>query len=90
MQTLQIKDVIEVDRVIGKKKPSIKAQKEIDWSECPLAKAYPNWDLFLEQLADERSQKTRPPHPRAVAPFSGKCDEMEGGMSPGQVKRRYK
>jgi hypothetical protein len=49
-------DSRKVDFVIGKKKASPIRNSNIDWTECPLAKAYPSWDIFLEQVALRRQE----------------------------------
>lgn len=45
---------------------------EMDWSGCPLAKAYPTWEMYWEALSDERIEAAlegRAPHPATVAKF---------------------
>lgn len=90
------RDSHEVDRVIGRKREVSAAPQNIDWSKCPLALRHPSWDLFLEQLADERADakaNNRPAHPRAAAPLMRPARPLllEGheGLSVTQINRIY-
>jgi hypothetical protein len=82
----------EVDLILGKKR---KRPEKIlmDFSKCPLALKYPSWDLFLEEIHEERKEaiaENRPMHP-AAAPPPGKPKEEPvcPGMFVGQVKSQY-
>jgi hypothetical protein len=85
----------EVDRVIGKKHRS-PLNAVMDFSECPLAKRYPNWDLFLDALYEERKAaklEKRDPHPATLPPYVSPYEEREipvcKGLSPSAIKLQY-
>jgi hypothetical protein len=40
-----------VDQVLGHRKPGSPETSSIDWSDCPLAKRYPTWSVFLQRGA---------------------------------------
>jgi hypothetical protein len=91
------RDSTKIDMILGKRRPALNSEREMDWSECPLAMAYPNWDLFLYELHNERetaAKEDRPAHPRAAAPaiapsYAPPLESRAKGMTVEQAKRRY-
>ena len=74
VNSLRDRDSRIVDNVIGPRKPGSPETSNIDWSECPLAKRYPTWSVFLQALSEERKQallERREPHPAAAPPLRG-------------------
>ncbi len=68
----------EVDAIIGAKHESPTQQENhyIDWSHCPLAQAYPQWEEFLLQLWVERGEalkEARAAHRAATPPPKRLC-----------------
>lgn len=98
--TMSYRDDRMVDVVIGKKRKSVKDCEPLDFSQCPLAKAYPNYDDFLEEIHKQRTtQKAGGPlaHPRAIRPAQAvqtvkvKAEApWEDGPSMADVKFAYK
>jgi hypothetical protein len=69
-------------------------EQTIDWSESPLAKAYPQWEVFLYELYQERRNaplEGRKPHPSANLPLGKKRELLgpAGGLSAAQVNQQY-
>lgn len=46
-----------VDAIIGKKRKSVNEGEPIDFSQCQLAKAYPNIADFLEEVYQQRMRQ---------------------------------
>ncbi len=98
--TLPFRDEKVVDTVVGKKRKSVKDCEPVDFSECPLAQAYPNYDSFLEELYIERRRQRDgygPAHPRAIKPAHGQLKVQkydrpawEDGPSVADVNKAYK
>ena len=66
---LRDKSPPEVDAVVGKRREA--PQQAIDWTECKLARMYPQWEEFFESLWIERQQakkEGRAPHWAAAPP----------------------
>jgi hypothetical protein len=69
-------------------------EQTIDWSESPLAKAYPQWEVYLFELQQERRNaplEGRTPHPAAQKPLGKKMDFESNlpGLSAAKVHQRY-
>ncbi len=69
-------------------------EQTVDWSDCPLAKAYPQWEIFLHELHKERRAartEGRQPHPAAQKPLGGKMDFKSNlpGLSAAKVRQQY-
>lgn len=98
--TLPYRDEAVVDRIIGKKRKCVPDFDPIDFSECQLAKEFPNYIDFLEEIYIQRTrQKAGGPlaHPRAVRPSqpvkhikTRDVPPWEAGPSVAQVNAAYK
>jgi hypothetical protein len=69
-------------------------EQTVDWSESPLAKAYPQWEVYLYELQQERRNaplEGRKPHPSANLPLGKKRELLgpPGGLSAAEVHQRY-
>ncbi len=97
---LPYRDEAVVDRVLGKKRKCVPDFDPIDFSECQLAKAFPNYVDFLEEIYIQRSRQKAGgslAHPRALRPLhgQGKMQKYDAppwadGPSVGDVNRAYK
>lgn len=71
-EKLREKEKSLVDAVIGpRKKVSPHQTSNVDWRNCGLAHAYPDWDDFHIQLEEERvtaKREGRDPHPATNEP----------------------
>lgn len=92
------RDPAEVDRVIGKRLLSPIRSNNVDFSQCPLAQRYPDWESYYKQLADERldaATECRPVHPAAAPPpkrlGTPKFDPppWHTGSSVGDINKSY-
>jgi hypothetical protein len=71
-------------------------EQTIDWSESPLAKAYPQWEVYLFELSQERRNaplEGRKTHPSANLPLGNHTKRhLESdvpGLSAAQVNQQY-
>jgi hypothetical protein len=99
---LPFRDPNKVDAVVGRKRKSIADWDHADLSQCPLAKAYPDFDDFFEEIHKQRMEQKaggKLAHPRAIKPLKGlqakkrKFKEMapwEDGPSAADVNKAYK
>ena len=68
-QVLPYRDPQAVERIVGKVRKAV--QIGTGFFEWPIWKAYPTWNQFNEQLAQERAdaeKEGRDPHPSAAPP----------------------
>ena len=69
---LPFRDPYRVDIIIGRKRKSVRDCEPIDFSECPLAKAYPDIADYLEEIHKQRTEQKsggKLAHPRDLEPF---------------------
>lgn len=97
LRELPYRDSAVVDTIVGKRKAGgAEDSGTVDWSQCPLAKHYPTWEVFHQQLADERREaknQGRPAHRAAAPPLRAPRDhtpeQTTGLPSVGKVNARY-
>lgn len=92
---LRDRDPKIIDGIVGRRRKS----PSVDFSDCPLAKAYPDWEAFHVALAEERArQKAGGPvaHRAALPPPKGMNKlpppgrgPWEDGPSAADVRRAY-
>lgn len=98
---LPYRDERVVDLILGRKRKSILDNETVDFSECQLAKEFPNIADYLEEMYMQRQrQKAGGPlaHPRAIRTMYVKSRAIVGkdpapwedGPSVGDVNRAYK
>jgi hypothetical protein len=99
------RDPLRVDAIVGKKRKSVKDGEPIDFSECQLAKRYPDINDYLEEVHRQRIvQKSGGPlaHPRVIAPVHRRAAKhfnntvlkkdpppWEAGPTAADVRRAY-
>lgn len=99
---LPFRETSRVDVVLGKRRKSIRDNEPIDFSECPLAKAYPDIDDFLGQIREARiEQKTggklaplgcMTPRRKPVRPFTNSLKDpppWEAGPTAADIRKAY-
>jgi hypothetical protein len=99
---LPFRDPARVDAVLGNRRRSVSDCEPIDFSQCGLAKAYPDLTEFLGQIREARLEqksggKIAPwgcmkPRRRAVRTFTNKIRDVvpwESGPTAADVRRAY-
>lgn len=95
---LRERDPAIIDGLIGPKHKSSRPSN-VDWSNCPLARAYPDWEAFHTALAEERARQKAggalahraalpPPRGMNKLPPPGR-GPWEDGPSAADVRREY-
>lgn len=95
---LRDRDPKIIDNIVGSRRPTARSSN-IDWSNCPLAKRYPDWEAFHEALAGERARQKAggalahraalpPPRGMNKLPPPGR-GPWEDGPSAADVRREY-
>lgn len=96
---LKDREPSRVDAIVGKKRKSILEDEPIDFSQCQLAKAYPNIADFLEEIYQQRMRQRaggKLAHTAAIRPAQhvhsiGTKDPApwEDGPSVSDARRAY-
>jgi hypothetical protein len=99
---LPFREASRVDAVLGRRRKSVGDCEPIDFSECQLAKRYPDITEFLGQIREARiEQKTggklaslgvMKPRRIPVRPFTNKVKDAapwEAGPTAADVRRAY-
>lgn len=98
LSLLQYRSEADVDRVLGARKPSPPtSHKAVDWSQCPLAQRYPQWEDYWAALAQERvdaKREGRALHPAAAPPLPQRTADIPPDPGPeprsaGAVKKDF-
>ena len=97
---LPYRDEQVVDKVIGKKRKSVKDCENVDFSKCGLAQAYPTLEDYFEEIYKQRNEQKsggRLASPRAMAPVYMPKKALprdpppwEDGPSAADVHKAYK
>lgn len=97
---LPYRDDQVVDKVVGKKRKSVKACEPIDFSQCQLAQRYPTLDDYFEEIYKQRMEQRsggRLAHTAAIRPSQRiesvqkkESPPWEDGPSAADVNKTYK
>lgn len=64
-------------------------EQSVDWKDCQLAKAYPQWEMFLHELHQERKAGNRTMQQMRHGRKSAADLLGSAGLSAGQVNRQF-